>query len=56
MAQAEALAPEIRDQLVADAIDALHDVPLRESVIAGEKQLHDDAREALRARPDQVDA
>ena len=49
-AQAEARAPEIRDGFVVDAVDALHDVALRDSVVAGELELHDRARDALRVR------
>ena len=49
-AQAEALPPEIRDGIVADAIDALHDVGLRDRVIRGEAALHDAMRAELRAK------
>ena len=46
-AQAEALPPEVRDRIVADALDALHDVATRDRVIAAEAGLHAEAREAL---------
>jgi hypothetical protein len=49
-AQAEALPPEIRDRIVADAIDALHDVELRDWVIAEEEALHAAIHEALRTK------
>ena len=50
-AQAEALPPELRDSIVAEAIDSLHDVALREQVIADEPSLlHEQARTALQAK------
>jgi hypothetical protein len=49
-AQAEALPPEVRDGIVADAIDALHDVALRDRVIAEEEALHAAMREALKRK------
>jgi hypothetical protein len=45
--QAEALPPEVRDGIVADAIDSLHDVPMRERIVAAEAGLHADARQEL---------
>jgi hypothetical protein len=48
--QAEALPPEVRDRLVIEAIDQLHDVEQRERVIATEAALHEDARRALAER------
>jgi hypothetical protein len=49
--QAEALVPpDVRDRIVSDAIDALHDVAERERIIASETVLHDDARAALSKR------
>lgn len=51
-AQAEALRPEVRDGIVADAIDALHDVEVREQVVADESALHAAIRSALRAKLD----
>ena len=48
--QAEAIPPEVRDALVIEAIDGLHDVAKRDAVIAAEATLHDDARRALAER------
>jgi hypothetical protein len=46
--QAEALPPEVRDGIVADAIDSLHDVAERKRIAAAEaEQLHAQARAAL---------
>ncbi len=49
-AQAEALAPEIRDRIVADAIDALHDVRARDRIVKSEPGMHDAARRELARR------
>jgi hypothetical protein len=49
-AQAEALAPEVRDRIVADAIDALHDVEARDRIVAREADLHDAARREIARR------
>jgi hypothetical protein len=51
-AQAEALPPEMRDEIVATAIDTLHDVVLREQVMEAEAGLHEDARSAMREKLD----
>lgn len=48
--QAEALPPEVRDGLVIDAIDALHDTAQREHIIESEAELHEGARRALAGR------
>jgi hypothetical protein len=50
--QAEALAPEIRDNLVIDAIDSLHDTTRRARLIESESELHEGARRALARRLD----
>ena len=46
--QAEALRPEIRDQVVASALDALLDPEVREGVLAAEQELQAEARRRLR--------
>jgi hypothetical protein len=46
-AQAEALPPEVRDQVVADAIDSLHDLAERGRAISAEAGLHSEARQAI---------
>ena len=46
-AQAEALLPEVRDRIVAVAIDDLHDIEQREAAIAAEAALHAEARSVL---------
>ena len=42
--QAEALPPDVRDRIVAKAIDGVHNVALRKRVVARERALHHDAR------------
>jgi hypothetical protein len=51
-AQAEALLPEDRDALVADAIDRLHDLDVRAAAVEAEEALHRATRVALRDRLD----
>jgi hypothetical protein len=46
--QAEAVLPEDRDRIVINAIDALHDLDLRDEVIAEEKDMRSAARATLR--------
>jgi hypothetical protein len=46
-AQAEALPPDVRDELVKEAIDSLHDLRLRDSMKLAEASLHADARAHL---------
>jgi hypothetical protein len=48
--QAEALAPEIRDGIVLEAIDALHDTDKRDLVAEAEDNLHEEARRAIAAK------
>jgi hypothetical protein len=46
--QAEAVLPEDRDRIVINAIDALHDLDLRDEVIAEEEDMRSAARATLR--------
>jgi hypothetical protein len=54
--QAEALPPEARDEIVADALDSLLDAEVRGRVIADEADLHADARRRLRDALDEDDS
>jgi hypothetical protein len=47
--QAEALRPEMRDEIVADALDGLLDPAIRQGVIDAEVELRREAAERLRA-------